>query len=114
MIQFVKQHKWLSFAFALAFVITLVFLIRLTASVVYWSDPRHVDQTIAGWMTPRYVSRSWSVPPEVIAEALDLERSGVMGRTTLDRIAAQKNLSFEALVKDLNSAIGTFRGSLDE
>ncbi len=114
MFQFVRRHKALSLAFSVAFILTLVFLFRLTASAVYWSDPQRVDQPLAGWMTPRYVSRSWSVPPDIVAGILELERNGGAGRTTLDQIADMQNCDFDALVIELETAIRAFRKNRDE
>lgn len=112
--QFIRQYKALSFAFALALVVTILFLIRTTVSVIYWSDPDHVDQPFAGWMTPLYVSKSWNVPPEVVANGLSLERGFGVGRTTLDRIAAEQERDLDALVRDLEIAIETFRDTIDD
>lgn len=114
MLQFIRRHKALSFAFSIAFVLTFVFLFRLTASAVYWSDPLHVDQPIAGWMTPRYVSKSWSVPPEIVANVLGLEKDGGARRITLDQIANKQKREFDSVVSDLDSAIAAFRKIQDE
>ena len=114
MLQFVKQHKALSLAFALAIIATLVFGARLTASMIYWSDPEHIDQPLAGWMTPRYLSKSWGVPPDVVATALTLERSGGEGRKTLAQIARQKDQDLDTLILDVTSAIEAFRNTPDE
>ncbi len=112
--QFVRQHKALSLAFLLATVVTIFFLIRTTVSFVYWSNPDYVDQPIAGWMTPLYVSKSWDLPPDVVANALSLERSFGVGRTTLDQIADQQGRDLEALIRDFSIAVETFRTNADE
>ena len=53
--------------------LTTFFAVRLVASWIYWNDPAHRDVEIAPWMTPRYVAHSWRLPPEVVAETLDLD-----------------------------------------
>ena len=64
---------------------------------VYWSDPAHRNQNIAGWMTPRYVGHSWQVPPEVIATALGLTQDGSGRRITLADIAESQGSDMAAL-----------------
>lgn len=114
MLRFVRENRLLSLAFGLALVVSAVFLFRFTASVIYWSDPRHVDQPIAGWMSPRYVARSWSVPPGVVDEALGLEkgrRGG--GKPTLERIAQEQGRDLDAVRADVHEAIDAFREQPD-
>lgn len=114
MIQFLKQHVFLSLAFAAALLLTLVFLVRFTVSTVVWSDPDRLDQPIAGWMTPRYVSRSWQMPPEVVAGALGLEKDGSGRRLTLEEISIEQDRDLEELVQDLEAAISDARDRGDE
>lgn len=112
--QFVRRHKALSFAFFVGCLLTFMFLVRFTASVVIWSDPARMDQPIAGWMTPRYVAKSWEVPPDVVAAALGLERGGSARRATLDHIADLQERNFDDLVQALESEIEAFRANVNE
>ena len=92
----------------LALVVSLFFAVRLAAFWIYWADPAHQDQAIAGWMTPGYVAHSWDVPREVVFEALDLPaRPGEP--VTLDALAAERGLPVDRLAADLRAAIAAER-----
>ena len=101
---------WLASAFLIALALTLFFGIRAITGAIYWADPSHRDQEIAGWMTPRYVAMSWQVPPEVIVAALNLPRpEGRMPR--LEDIAADRNTTVAALSAELQAAIAAYRAA---
>lgn len=108
-LRFFRDDPFLAWAFVLVLAVFLFFAARFTMSAVYWSDPRHADQTPAGWMTPRYVARSWDVPPEVIGEALSLTADGSGRRVTLAELAAARGMTVEALSAELVDAILAFR-----
>ncbi len=109
MIQFLRRHAVLSLAFAGALLLTLFFLVRFIVSTVAWSDPDVVEQPIAGWMTPRYVARSWHVAPEVVATALGLPMDGSGRRVTLEEIAVARGENLDALIVGLEAAIAAAR-----
>jgi len=109
MFSFVKRHPGLSTAFIAALALTVFFLFRLTAGLIYWSDAKHIDQPLAGWMTPRYVSQSWSLPPEALVVALGLEQDGSGRRITLKELARQQGRSLDDLIDDLEAAIAANR-----
>jgi hypothetical protein len=69
------RHLWQTHRFALmAFIVALCALgffgVRTISSTIYWMDPDHQNQALAGWMTPRYVMRSYQLPPDVLGPAL--------------------------------------------
>ncbi len=91
-------------AFVVAAAFSVFFLIRTVVATVYWADPSHHEQAIEAWMPIRYVARSWDVPPEVLAEALDIDlESG--RRWTVGEVAAQRQTSPEAVADALMAAI---------
>lgn len=98
-------------AFVLALALTLFFGGRAAWHAVYWSDPARIDQPLAGWMTPGYVARSWDVPPEVIAPALDLPPPSARGDRPppLAELARQRGVPVEDLIARLQSAIAAHR-----
>jgi len=93
---------------ALAMVGTLFFAMRIVTSAERWQHPPQSNEPIAGWMTPRYVSRAWHVPPEIIGEALALEKDGSGRKVTLDEIAAERGIDIDTLIAELAAAIDTF------
>lgn len=105
MIEFLRHNAILSLAFLVALLITLMFLVRFTVSTVMWSDPENLEQPIAGWMTPRYVAKSWQVEPNVVAGALGIEMDGSGRRITLDEIAVAQGQDLDDLILNLEAAI---------
>jgi hypothetical protein len=66
-----RTHHRIAFAaFLTLLCIAFFFAFKVNAAEVYWNDPRHQDQPLAAWMTPRYVAQSYNIPPEVIGCAL--------------------------------------------
>ncbi|SFR44713.1 hypothetical protein SAMN04488002_1876 [Litoreibacter janthinus] len=86
-----------------------VFGFRAVASFIYWNDQAHQFEPIAGWMTPRYVARSWQVPPEVVSNALELPLAGGQGRISLDEISQARGADLEAIIMSLHDAISAHK-----
>ena len=109
-----RQAPVLSAAFALALLATLWFGGRFVAQAVYWSDPAHQDQTISGWMTPGYVARSWRVPREVVANALDLPAPGAGSPRPppLEVLARERDVPLPELVAQLTASIEAYRAAV--
>lgn len=114
MTSFIKKHAILSMSFAAAGLLTLFFLGRFLVSTVVWSDPDIQDQEIAGWMTPRYVARSWQVEPEVVASGLGIVMDGTGRRATLDEIAVAQGRNIAELIADLDAALAIAKGARDD
>jgi len=80
------------------------FGVQTAAKAVYWLDPAHKNQPLEGWMTPRYVSHSYGIPPEILFPAFGLEHKPKgseedrrEGRMKLSEIAAANNLTLAEL-----------------
>lgn len=114
MIRFVKQHALLSLAFVLFLGSTLFFLTRFAVATLVWSDPARLDQPVEGWMTPRYLVRSWRVSPEVIAAALDLEHDRTGRRVTLAELATMQGRDLDHMIDELEAAIAEARSGADD
>ncbi|WP_323764990.1 hypothetical protein [Marinovum sp.] len=104
-----RDNKLLLAGFVLALAVMAFFAIRTVAFWIYWADPTHRNQAIEPWMTPRYVAHSWHVPPEVVAEALDLRPGS--GRITLAEIAARDGVSLEEIAARVVAAIEAERAA---
>ena len=111
---FLRKHPRLSLAFVLAILATLFFLVQFTISSVRWSDADRLDQPIAAWMTPRYVSRSWNVPGSVVANAVGLDMDGTGRRITLEELADMQGRDLEDLMRALDAAIAFARAGSDD
>jgi hypothetical protein len=109
-----KRHTILKFAFFGMLAITLFFAFRLTVSTIVWSNPDRMDQAIAGWMTPRYVVKSWQLPPDVVITALDLKFESMGPLITLTEIAELQGRDVGDLIHDMEVAIVAFRAGSND
>ncbi|SEW05592.1 hypothetical protein SAMN04488515_0844 [Cognatiyoonia koreensis] len=103
------HHRLLLLGFCVALAALGFFGVRTLSATLYWMDPAHQDQPIAGWMTPRYVARSYQLPPEVLGDALFLVKGDGPRRVSLDVIAAENNLTLDALQTRIDEAAAAWR-----
>jgi hypothetical protein len=100
-------HQWLLLAiFLLAIVVTGFFAVRTVRRAIYWQA--HRDEPIRPWMSVRYVSRSYRVPPELLYRAINLEPVP-HDRRPLREIAREQKRPVETLIIELQEAIKSFR-----
>ena len=85
------------------------FGVRSASQFIYWSDPQHQDQTLAGWMTPRYVARSYNVPTEVVRDAFFLYLEGPPKRRSVEAIATDNDVTVAALQARVDHAVTIWR-----
>lgn len=108
-----KDAPFLTFGLVVSLVVAGFFAVRLALGMLYWADPRHQDMAIEPWMTPRFVAMSWQIPPEIVREALTLDRHE--GRpASLEHLAQDRDVPVEALIKVLNDAIAEHRAGSDD
>lgn len=103
------NNRFALIAFVLAVVVLGMFTVRTVVATIYWMDPAHRDQALAGWMTPRYVARSYGLPPEVLGPALFLEKDTAPKRRSLDAIAADNGVTLAALQSRIDAAVAVWR-----
>lgn len=108
---FLHSHKLVVAIFVGALMLTVLFSGRMLVDFVYFNDPAHRDQTIEGWMTPRYVVMSHQVPPRVLRDVLDEGERGDRGdrHVTLERIAGQRGQPLDELIAEIEAAIAAHR-----
>ncbi|MEV8465871.1 hypothetical protein AB0T83_03635 [Fluviibacterium sp. DFM31] len=106
-----KGRSWLKLAFVVALGLTLMFGVKLSRHLIGWDGQADMSASLESWMTPRYVARIREVPPEAVAEALDLARDGSGRRITLGEIAQARGVTFDELSRTLDLRIqeGTVR-----
>lgn len=102
-------------------VASLVLVVALAASAAfgvraalhwYQMPPRAERmQPVAGWMTPRYVARSWRVPPEVVLEAIDAPRPPPDGPMSLDALATFRGVPTAQVIAEAEAAIAAFHAA---
>lgn len=96
---------------AVALAATAFFGVRAVRYSLYWGDPAHREQPIAGWMTPGYVAQSWAVPREVVLDALGAPQAPPKGPMNLRDLAAMQGTTVEALIADAETAIQAWRAA---
>lgn len=101
-----RRHPVATALLAIVLAVGVWFGVRLTSDMLYFADPAHREQTFAGWMTPRYVAKSWGLPPEIVAEVLDLTRDH--RRITMDQLAASRGTTLEQLQVRIAAAKAEF------
>ncbi len=87
-----------------------VFAFNFVAEIVYFNDPAHRQQALEPWMTLRYVSLSWKIPPEFLEEALNVTRDGQRGPLRISDILVASGESLE----DLQSKVAVARAAFEE
>lgn len=104
-----KEHRLLLAGFVLALAVMLFFAARSVMFWIYWADPAHREEPIAGWMTPRYVAYSWSIPPEVLRDALAVPPDA--RRLTIDALADMRGVPTEEIVRQIDAIIAAHRAT---
>lgn len=97
-----RSNKILVIAFAVALALTVLFGIRTTAFLIYWSN--HQNVPVAGWMSPGYVAKSYRVDIETVRKSLGLDPD-TRDRRPIGRIAADRGVPAEVLIRQVNEAL---------
>lgn len=108
-----EHHRLALLGFVGVLCVAGYFAITTLTAMIYWMDPAHQDQPLAGWMTPRYVAMSYEIPPEVLGPALFLDRDAPPRRMRLTDIAAENGISIDELQERIDTATAAFRESLE-
>lgn len=104
------QHNRLALiAFVVVVCLAGIFGVRSVSHYIYWADPAHQNQPLAGWMTPRYVGQSYNLPPEIVQQALGIMDDGPPRRRTLDRIAAEQGITLDEMQARVEEAVEDWR-----
>jgi len=107
-----RHHPWLALAFVLALGLTAFFGVRFVRHAIYWSDPAHRNEQVAGWMTVGYIARSWGLDPHDIDAEAGLPRPDqtATGRPmTLQQIADERGVPVGEVIADVEGAIARLR-----
>ena len=103
------DHKLLLAGFLLALAVMLFFAVRSVMFWVYWADPAHREEPIAGWMTARYVAYSWAIPPEMLRDALEVPADA--RRVTIDDLAEARDVPAKEIIQQIEAIIAAHRAA---
>lgn len=107
---FFRQNRLLLVLFLVAIIAAGAFAVRMGGPPPGMKKVER-DQVIEAWMTPRFVSRSWQVPREVMETALGPPPNESFKRTTLKALAKSRDVPVEDLIDALNAAITAHRAA---
>lgn len=105
-----RHNRWLTLTFLITLTLALIFIVRAGVFFVYWQN--HADEPIEGWMTVRYVAKSYQVDPKIIHDAIGLPRYGP-DRRPLIKIAREQGRPLDALTTAMIEAIEADRAARD-
>lgn len=106
------HHRLVVMAFLTVLVVIGFFGIKTFSAMIYWQDPAHQSQDIEPWMTPRYISRSYRLPPEILGPVLFLEKDMPPRRVSIGTIAAENSLTMEELQIRIDEAAAAWWAEL--
>lgn len=105
---FIKDNWIVLTVFAASSLAAAWFAINFLLNVIYFNDPRHQDEALKAWMTPRYVVMSYDLPRQVVADVLALPEGGPQGRK-MDEIAKDMDLTLDELTVLVRQAADAHR-----
>ena len=108
-----RHHRLVLLAFGVVLAALGAFGVRTLHATLYWMDPAHQDQPLAGWMTPRYVAQSYRLPPEAFGPALFLAPDTPPHRVSLSMIAAENGVTLDDLQDRVDAAAAAWRAEHD-
>lgn len=93
---FWKEQPLALSAFLIAVALLVFFGARFILNFIYFHDPAHRNQALEPWMSPKYVSMSYQLPPHVMREVMQLEAFEGK-RVTVKDVAEGLGISLEEL-----------------
>lgn len=100
-----RTHRVLLLAFGFSLCALGFFGFRTISSAIYWMDPAHQEQTLAGWMTPRYVAQSYNLPRDMVLDALMMDPNDPPRRVSLSEIADLNSMTLQDLQTRVDAAV---------
>ncbi|SEN70309.1 hypothetical protein SAMN04488003_12719 [Loktanella fryxellensis] len=68
-----REQRVVAVLTAVALCVMLVFAADAVSEALYFADPAHRDQTIAPWMSIRYVEQSWDLTKPAMFAIIGLD-----------------------------------------
>ena len=109
LVSFMRQNLLLVGVFTIACGVALWFLTHIALDFLYFNDPKNQDVDLRGWMTPRYIVRTYDLPRDLVLETLQIEENQQRG-APLRRIASDLGLTMDELTDLIRQTAETYRG----
>lgn len=90
--------------FAIAALLTGFFLLRAVFFAFVWMDPDRGLHPVEGWMTPRYIARTYNIPRPQMQEILELGPDETP-RIPLETLAEQRGVPVGALIAEFEALL---------
>jgi hypothetical protein len=100
------KRRALIAGFVIAALLTAFFLLRLVFFTFIWMESPPGAHPIEGWMTPRYISRTYRIPPPDLQAVLALGPNE-HPRQSLKKIARARGLSITTLIAEIEALVPT-------
>jgi len=104
------RHSLLSVLMACALAGAGWFAWSFVQEARYFADPAHHEQPLEPWMSPRYVGKSWDLPPETIVRIMALEQNHA--QPTLAHVTAHLGITLPQLEARVRAAEARRRGDV--
>ncbi|WP_306258955.1 hypothetical protein [Pararhizobium sp. IMCC21322] len=105
---FILRNK-LTVGFCAASFLALIYFVgSFTAELIYFNDPRHQNEALKPWMTPRYVALSYDLPRETVREIFGFTEA-FEGPRRMGFVAERLDVSLEDLTAMVRDAAQEYR-----
>jgi hypothetical protein len=98
------KRKVMLAGFAIAALLTAVFILRAVFFAVVWMDPERGMHPIEPWMTPRYIAHTYDIPRDEMQRILDLGPDETP-RQPLDSLAEARGVSVQTYIDQFDALI---------
>jgi hypothetical protein len=108
--KFISHNKIPVLVLVAAMAALLWFTAALIRNFIYFHDPRHQDEVLKPWMTPRYIAMSYDLPRSVVMEVLQSTKD-VGGPRRLGDLAQDQRLTLADLESRVREAAAAYRAA---
>ncbi len=111
-LSFLKKNT-LPVGVLLVSVIALLFFSSgFIANLIYFADPKHQNQPLEAWMTPKYVVMSYDLPPQIVDDVMGL-RPKIDKQKPLTKVLEDLDMTMDELQIKVDAAQAEHQASLE-
>jgi len=98
----ISRHPVISVLLAVSVAGLVWFGVGVVREAIYFAQPEHQQQDLEPWMSPRFVGKSWDLPPPTIVRIMELEPD--QAQPTLRQVTAHLGISLGELQDRVETA----------